>query len=583
MPTEFQVPELGESVKGGDVLRVLVKPGDTVTKDQPVLELETDKATIEVPSSVEGKVVAVHVKPGDKVTVGQSVLAVEGGAGTEAATPAPAQAQAATEAARSDDTTPAPVASAGSTEPARAETPAAAASGGGQVPSSGTLTFEIPNLGENVKGGDVLRVLVKVGDTVDQDQPLVELETDKATIEVPSPVAGKVASIGVKAGDKVSVGQAVMTFEGAAGQASAPAAPPAATPLGTVSDFPPARAAESRGRSGPAEVVDISRGARQQPAVAAAVAAEVPGRDARGPAPAAPSVRRLARELGVDIHEVPGSGPGGRISASDVTQHAKRIITSRGASGASAAVAVPEVVLPDFSKWGPIERQPLRAIRRKAAEQLSTAWRLVPHVTQGEKADITDLEAMRGRFAKLAESAGGKLTVTAVTLKIVAAALKKFPQFNASVDLATESVIYKQYVHVGVAVDTDRGLLVPVVRDVDKKGILQLAADLQQLAEKARSGKLSLDEMQGGCFTISNLGGIGGTHFSPIVNYPEVSILGMSRARMEPVWKDGQFVPRLLLPLSLSYDHRLIDGADGIRFLRFIVDALEQPFLLVLQ
>ena len=211
------------------------------------------------------------------------------------------------------------------------------------------------------------------------------------------------------------------------------------------------------------------------------------------------------------------------------------------------------------------------------------AWRLIPHVTQGDKADITDLERAARPLRKQAEAAGGKLTVTAVTLKVVAAALKKFPQFNASLDLASESVVYKQYVHVGVAVDTDRGLLVPVVRDVDKKGILQLAAELQQLAEKARGGKLSLDEMQGGCFTISNLGGIGGTHFSPIVNHPEVAILGMSRARMEPVWKDGQFVPRLMLPLSLSYDHRVIDGADAIRFVRFIVDALEQPFLLVLQ
>ncbi len=240
-------------------------------------------------------------------------------------------------------------------------------------------------------------------------------------------------------------------------------------------------------------------------------------------------------------------------------------------------------MLPDFAKWGGIDRQPLRAIRRKAAEHLSQAWSLIPHVTQGDKADITELDALRGRFSKEAEAAGGKLTVTAVTLKVVAAALRKFPQFNASLDLASESVIYKQYVHVGVAVDTNRGLLVPVVRDVDKKGILQLAGELQQLAEKARGGKLSLDEMSGGCFTISNLGGIGGTHFSPIVNHPEVAILGMSRSRMEPVWKDGQFVPRLLLPLSLSYDHRLIDGADAIRFLRFIVDALEQPFLLVLQ
>jgi pyruvate dehydrogenase E2 component (dihydrolipoamide acetyltransferase) len=244
---------------------------------------------------------------------------------------------------------------------------------------------------------------------------------------------------------------------------------------------------------------------------------------------------------------------------------------------------VPVPVLPDFTKWGPIERQSMRAIRRKTAEHMVTSWTTVPHVTQHEKADVTDLEALRQKFGKALEAQSkGKLTVTAVALKVVASALKAFPQVNASVDMAGEAVILKQYVHIGVAVDTDRGLLVPVIRDVDKKGVLELAVELGQLAEKARAGKLSLDEMQGGCFTITNLGGIGGSSFTPIVNQPEAAILGMSRSRMEPVWQDGQFVPRLMLPLSLSYDHRIVDGADGIRFLRYVVDRLEHPFLLSL-
>ena len=275
-----------------------------------------------------------------------------------------------------------------------------------------------------------------------------------------------------------------------------------------------------------------------------------------------------------------GTGPGGRISADDVLAHGKQVITSQSGGGG----ALPAVVLPDFSKWGPIERQPMRAIRRKTAQHMVNSWAGVPHVTQHEKADVTDLEALRQKFGKgLEAQSKGKLTVTAVALKVAAAALKAFPQVNASIDMAGEAVILKQYVHIGVAVDTDRGLLVPVIRDVDKKGVLELAAELGQLAEKARAGKLSLDEMQGGCFTITNLGGLGGTSFTPIVNQPEAAILGMSRSRTEPVWQDGQFVPRLMLPLSLSYDHRIVDGADGIRFLRYIVDRLEHPFLLALQ
>jgi pyruvate dehydrogenase E2 component (dihydrolipoamide acetyltransferase) len=587
VPTEFRIPELGENVKGGDVLRVLVKAGDTIATEQPVIELETDKATIEVPSSVAGTVAAVNVKPGDKVQVGQAILTLEG----DGAQPAPPP---------SGSQQPAPAAATSAQEPVADQDPAvgaaappapassASATTTPERTSGGPVTFVVPQLGENVNGGDVLRVLVKVGDTLSVDQPVLELETDKATVEVPSSVAGTVKSVDVKAGDKVQVGQQILSVDGGAGRAAAPestapaqASPaPAPGPTAVVQGFKPTGEA-GRGRIGPAEVVDISRASRQAPAAAAS--ADVSIREARPPAPAAPSVRRIARELGIDIHDVQGSGPGGRISADDVIAHAKRIITSGPSIETGAATPAAYVELPDFSKWGPIERQPMRAIRRKTAEHLAVAWSVVPHVTQVEKTDITDLEQLRARFAKQTEAAGGKLTVTAVALKVVALALKKFPQFSASVDMAGEAIIYKKYVHVGVAVDTDRGLLVPVLRDVDKKGIIELARELNDLAEKARAGKLSLEEMQGACFTITNLGGIGGTHFTPIVNHPEVAILGISRARMEPVWKDNAFAPRLLLPLSLSYDHRLIDGADAMRFLRFVAEALEQPFLLVLQ
>jgi pyruvate dehydrogenase E2 component (dihydrolipoamide acetyltransferase) len=290
----------------------------------------------------------------------------------------------------------------------------------------------------------------------------------------------------------------------------------------------------------------------------------------------------MARELGVDIAQVAGSGPNGRISIDDVKAHTKKLVT---AAAAGATVAGAAEALPDFTRWGAVERQPMRAVRRKTAEHLSAAWATIPHVTQHDLADITTLEELRKKYTKTVESAGGNLTVTAIAVKVAAAALKLFPQFNASVDLAANEIVYKKYVNIGIAVDTDRGLLVPVIRDVDAKSITQISVELSQLSEKARNRKISLDEMQGGCFSISNLGGIGGTSFTPIVNAPEVAILGISRARMEPVYnkETSQFAPRLMLPLSLSYDHRLIDGADGIRFLRWVVEALEQPFLLALQ
>jgi pyruvate dehydrogenase E2 component (dihydrolipoamide acetyltransferase) len=332
----------------------------------------------------------------------------------------------------------------------------------------------------------------------------------------------------------------------------------------------PAPAPEPKPKRG--EVVDIRGGARAAQAPPAPPAEVEP----QGPAaPAAPSVRRLARELGVDIRRVAGSGPAGRISLDDVQAYVRNALA--GGIPASAPSS-----LPDFTKWGEVERKPMSNIRRKTAEHLSSAWNTIPHVTQHDKADITALEALRKQYSPQAEKAGGKLTMTAIALKIVAAALRKFPQFNSSIDVARNEIVYKKSIHVGVAADTERGLLVPVIRDVDRKGVMQLAAELGAASDKARAGKLSLDDMQGGGFTITNLGGIGGTSFTPIVNWPEVAILGISRGAREPVFVNGAFEPRLMLPLSMSYDHRVIDGADAARFLRWVAEAFEQPFVMSL-
>jgi pyruvate dehydrogenase E2 component (dihydrolipoamide acetyltransferase) len=440
--------------------------------------------------------------------------------------------------------------------------------------------FTLPELGENVSTGEVLRVLVKPGDRLAKEQAVLELETDKAHIEVPSAVAGRITEIKVKAGDKVNVGQPILTVDdGTAPAAQKPETMPAEpVPAAAVETGEGARRAVATPVAPPARgrnVVDISRTARP---AAEPSAPELPA------APAAPSVRRIARDLGVDIDQVPGSGAAGRISIDDVKAYAKRLLAGMAGEPRPAAAVAAEP-LPDFARWGEVERQPMRAVRRKTAEHLSAAWATVPHVTQFDRADITGLEDLRERYAKQAEEAGGHLTVTAIAVKVVASALRVFPQFNASIDVRAGEIIYKKYVNIGIAVDTDRGLLVPVIRAADTKNIVQLSVELTELSEKARTRKISLDEMQGGCFSISNLGGLGGTSFTPIVNAPEVAILGISRARMEPVYdKETQhFVPRLMLPLSLSYDHRVIDGADAVRFLRWVADAFEQPFLLALQ
>ena len=430
--------------------------------------------------------------------------------------------------------------------------------------------FKVPELGENVAGGDVTRILVNVGDTIALDQAVLELETDKATIEVPSSVAGVVKTIQVKKGDKIKVGAVVLTVD--EGTVAAPvAAPAAAAPVAPTPQPPPQVVSHDQ------KVVAMPP---RQPAPPPAPEPAKSG----SLAPAAPSVRRLAREIGVDINQVQGTGDSGRITQDDVKEHARRVLSSIGSGMAARGSGhSPTIPLPDFRKWGEVDRQPISNIRRVTAERLSHAWNVIPHVTQFDKADITAMEELRKRFREQVAKAGGNLTVTAMLVKVLAAAVQKFPQFNASLDTQNGEIVYKKYINVGVAVDTDRGLLVPVIRNADTKTITQIAIEINQAAERAREKKLSLDDMSGGGITISNLGGLGGTYFTPIVNWPEVAILGVSRGVMEPVWRNNTFEPRQMLPLSLSYDHRVIDGADAIRFLRWVVDAIEQlTFLSVL-
>jgi len=581
--TEFKLPELGENVHQGDLVRLMVSPGASISAGQPVMELETDKAVVEVPSSVSGTVKDVLVKQGEKIQVGQVIFTVENGAGgkrTEAAASGPASGR------KEGKTAPEP-------QPARpagadAGRPMPRSSAGAVLvrpETSAASEFRLPELGENIHQGDLVRLMISPGAQVAEGQPVIELETDKAVVEVPSSVSGTVKDVLVAKGEKIRVGQVLFTLEpGAASQADARQAPARAEP------HDHARAAfqaaiESEGKT--EEQALPPDPPRTPPVTTFSMPLDLDraaGVDQRGPVPAAPHVRRLARELGVDIHSVSGTGPGGRISEADVKVFAKsRISAAASAAGRSSSLTRVQPPLPDFSRWGKIERVSMRGVRRRTAEHMWEAWSAIPHVTQQDRADITELEQLRQRFAPKAVEAGGKMTVTAIALKVCASALKIFPQFNASIDMENEEIVYKQFIHIGVAVDTDRGLLVPVIRDVDKKNIVELARELTQLSKQARDKKLAPSDMEGGTFTITNLGGIGGTGFSPIVNYPEVAILGLSRSNMEPVWMNGKFEPRMVLPLSLSYDHRLIDGADAARFLRWIAEAFEQPFLLSVQ
>jgi len=575
--TEFKLPALGENIEQGDLVRLMIAPGAAVSEGQAVMELETDKAVVEVPSSVSGTVKEILVKEGDKIKVGQVVFTADNNGAatgvTENRRPEPTVADVAKPqppASKQPESQPAPQRTRSTDVPAASE-------------------FRLQELGENISQGDLVRLMIAPGAKVSEGQPVMELETDKAVVEVPSSVTGIVNEVKVKEGEKIKVGQVIFTLQGA-GSSQAEMTRPQSQPVEHVSGQHGARLAFQAAIRAEGKTEEQALPPDQPMPRPAAFSmpiqlGKVAGTEHREAVPAAPHTRRLARELGVDIYEVKGTGPGGRISEDDVKAHAKAALTAI----ASAAQAPPRAghfiapKLPDFAKWGKIERVSMRGVRRKTAEHLAESWNTIPHVTQHDRADITELEHLRARFAPKAEQAGGKMTVTAIALKVCAAALKVFPQFNATIDMEQEEIIYKQYIHIGVAADTDRGLLVPVIRDVDKKNIVELAVELSQISQKARDKKITVADMEGGTFTITNLGGIGGTAFTPIVNHPEVAILGLSRSRMEPEWIGGKFEPRLILPLSLSYDHRLIDGADAARFLRWVAEAFEQPFLLSVQ
>ncbi len=579
MATEFRLPELGENIESGDIVRIAVTAGETIKEGQTVVELETDKAVIEVPSTVNGVIEEILVTPSASVKAGDVLFTyTAAGAGDAPAEAAPADLEKSTAVVR--DQSPKPRAAVVNTSP---------------------VELRLPELGENIEFGDVVQVTVQAGEEVSEGQTVLELETDKAVVEVPSTVGGTVMEVNVQAGQKLKVGDLLLTI---AAKAEAPAPPLAETSAQAASSEAAPAAKHSSDQSYMAMTRQSFRSARtvegkseeqafppdappeiEAPRIPAALAKHA-GTEHRT-VPAAPSVRKLAREIGVDIYLVKGTGPGGRISEADVKAFAKGVFTRMADTESSVRVAAGAgtmvVKLPDFSRWGKIEKIPLRGVRRRTAEHLALAWNVIPHVTQFDKADVTELEELRKRFAPKAEKAGGKMTMTAIALKVVASGLKAFPQFNASIDIASEEIIYKQYINIGVAVDTDRGLLVPVIRDVEKKNIIELAVELSAISAKARDKKLTAEDMEGGSFTITNLGGVGGTAFTPIVNHPEVAILGMSRSRVEPLWVNDKFEPRTVLPLAVSYDHRIIDGADAARFTRWIVDALEQPFLLSVQ
>jgi len=427
--------------------------------------------------------------------------------------------------------------------------------------------IKLPKLGENLEGGKILEIKIAPGVVVTKGQALLEVEAEKATVEVPAPEAGKVTQVLVKKGDDVTAGQVLCLLDGVDGAPAESAAAPPPVPSTRPTDKPPTEkptAAKPAPATSPPEA--------KPPAPAAAP----PPADGK-PVSAGPATRRLARELGIDLRLVSGSASGGRITAEDVKAYVRQLAEGGTAPAAAGSRAAPP--LPDFSRWGEIEKKPLEQVRRRTAEHLGMAWNVIPHVTQHDVCDLTDLEA----FRKTQDGNGPKITVTAFALKACAIALTELPQVNCSIDLAGGQLIFKRYCHIGVAVDTDRGLLVPVIRDVDRKSVYDLAGELTEIAEKARQKKLSADDMRGGCFTITNLGGIGGTAFTPIVNYPEAAILGMSRARLQPAVHGGAIVPRLLLTLSLSYDHRIIDGADGARFTRRVCDMLENPLKMLLK
>ena len=549
---DIQVPDIGDFDEV-TVIELLVKPGDSVKAEQSLITVESDKASMEIPSSHAGVVKEVKVKLDDKVKQGSVVLTLEvSGAAAESGSNQAAAQAAPAPAAMNKEAEAAPASAAVS-----APAPAAAA--------SGPVEVRVPDIGD-FKDVSVIEVLVKVGDSIKAEQSLITVESDKASMEIPSSAAGVLKELKVKLGDVVNIGDLLAILEGSASAGAAAPAP----------------AAASSTAAAPAAAVP----AASAPNAAVATTAAVPAHDPAAPPPkggfphASPSVRKFARELGVPLVEVKGTGPKGRITQDDVQAFTKSVMAGATRTQAAQALApsagggtgVGLDLLPwpkvDFTKFGPVERQPLSRIKKISGANLHRNWVMIPHVCNHDDADITDLEAFRVQMNKENEKAGIKITMLAFLIKASVAALKKFPQFNASLD--GDQLVLKQYYHVAFAADTPNGLVVPVIKDADKKGVVQISQEMGELAKKARDGKLSPADMQGACFTISSLGGIGGRYFTPIINAPEVAILGVCKSRMEPVWdaklNGGAFQPRLMQPMSLSWDHRVIDGAAAARF-----------------
>ncbi|WP_144964024.1 dihydrolipoyllysine-residue acetyltransferase [Pseudomonas sp. DE0010] len=537
----IRVPDIGSGE--GEIIELFVKVGDRIEADQSLLTLESDKASMEIPAPKAGIVKELKVKLGDRLKEGDELLVLEAEGAADAAPEAPAAEQ---KPAQAEAAAPAPAAEAA---PAPAAAPVAAS----------VQDIHVPDIGSSGKA-KIIEVLVKAGDTVEADQSLITLESDKASMEIPSPAAGVVKEVIAKLDDEVGTGDLILKLE-IAGAAPAPAqAPAAAAPAKT-------------------EAAPAAAPAAAAPAAAApAPAATAPAAGSNAKVHAGPAVRQLAREFGVELGAVAATGPHGRILKEDVQVYVKAMMQKAkeapAAAGATGGAGIPPIPVVDFSKFGEVEEVAMTRLMQVGAANLHRSWLNVPHVTQFDSADITELEAFRVAQKAVAEKAGVKLTVLPLLLKACAFLLKELPDFNSSLAPSGKAVIRKKYVHIGFAVDTPDGLLVPVIKNVDQKSLLQLAAEAAALAEKARTKKLSADEMQGACFTISSLGHIGGTGFTPIVNAPEVAILGVSKATMQPVWDGKAFQPKLMLPLSLSYDHRVINGAAAARFTKRLGDVL---------
>lgn len=534
---EVTVPDIGD-FSDVEVIEILVSPGDELAQEDSILTLESDKATMEIPSPEAGVIKEIKVSLGDKINQGDLILILE--AAGEAAVEENTEVFAAEGPV---DEEPDPV----------EQAPAVAAAPAGE-PSM--VDVEVPDIGD-FASVEVIEILVSTGDSVAEEDSLITLESDKATMEIPSPHAGTIKEIKVSLGDKVAEGNLILSMEVAG---AAPAVEAAPEPAAAASPAPAAPEAPARAAG--------EKEQQRRPVLAR------PSDAPKGKAHASPAVRRFARELGVDLYYVPGSGPKGRIIKEDVQAWVKRTLaeggSSAGAAPAGGGMGIPSMPSVDFSKFGEIEQVELGRIKKISGAHLHRAWLNVPHVTQFDEADITELEAFRKAQKDAAAKQDVKLTFMPFLMKAVAAAMQEFPQFNSSLASDGESLIMKKYIHIGVAVDTPNGLVVPVIRDVDQKGVFDLGRELMEIGDKARNGKLGPNDMQGGCISISSLGGIGGTQFTPIVNAPEVAILGISRAEMKPKWNGADFEPRLMMPFSLSYDHRVIDGAEGVRFTTYL-------------